>query len=99
MSTLRHQPQSYCQAAHQRNANESCMTQVAGYCHAPAQSYQPPPQLQQFLETGPPPVYFGFGSMPVNQPEVTLAQQHAVHQVPVGQCWWYGQAPSDRSEE
>jgi hypothetical protein len=48
------------------------MTQVVGYCHAPAQSYQPPPQLQQFLETGPPPVYFGFGSMPVNQPEVTL---------------------------
>jgi sterol 3beta-glucosyltransferase len=46
--------------------------QVVGYCHAPAQSYQPPPQLQQFLETGPPPVYFGFGSMPVNQPERVL---------------------------
>jgi UDP:flavonoid glycosyltransferase YjiC (YdhE family) len=46
-------------------------SQVAGYCHAPAQNYQPPPQLQQFLEAGPPPVYFGFGSMPVNKPEVT----------------------------
>jgi hypothetical protein len=53
----------------------ACTTQVAGYCHAPARTYQPPPPLQHFLETGPPPVYFGFGSMPVNKPEVSVPRE------------------------
>ena len=72
-SHTQQKPQIQCQAAaHHSVEIESRVAQVAGYCHAPAQSYQPAPQLQQFLETGPPPIYFGFGSMPVNQPEVSL---------------------------
>ena len=38
--------------------------QVTGYWFLDeAQSYRPPPKLTAFLESGPPPVYVGFGSM------------------------------------
>ncbi|WP_428526978.1 glycosyltransferase [Roseibium sp.] len=35
----------------------------------PDTKYTPPPDLLQFLETGPAPVYIGFGSMPSRNPE------------------------------
>lgn len=35
----------------------------------PPADYAPPDDLRQFLSTGPPPVYLGFGSMPSKNPE------------------------------
>lgn len=32
-------------------------------------SYNPPPELDTFLKAGPPPVYIGFGSIVVDDPE------------------------------
>jgi sterol 3beta-glucosyltransferase len=34
-------------------------------------TWQPPAQLQSFLEAGPPPVYIGFGSMSASEPQST----------------------------
>jgi UDP:flavonoid glycosyltransferase YjiC (YdhE family) len=34
-----------------------------------ASSYQPPPDLERFLNSGPPPVYIGFGSIVVDDPD------------------------------
>lgn len=34
-----------------------------------ASSYKPEPALQDFLDAGPPPVYIGFGSIVVDDPE------------------------------
>ncbi len=42
---------------------------VTGYWFLePASGWQPPPALIQFLESGPPPVYVGFGSMDTQNP-------------------------------
>jgi len=46
--------------------------QITGYClnpRSPAESYSPPPDLQRFLEAGPPPLYAGFGSMIPRDPQ------------------------------
>lgn len=44
---------------------------VTGYWFLDAQpNWQPPADLTQFLESGPPPVYFGFGSINVGDGEV-----------------------------
>jgi UDP:flavonoid glycosyltransferase YjiC (YdhE family) len=43
---------------------------VTGYWFLePSQGWEPPPDLVRFLESGPPPVYIGFGSMVNRQPE------------------------------
>jgi UDP:flavonoid glycosyltransferase YjiC (YdhE family) len=43
---------------------------VTGYCFLDAQpNWQPPAELVRFLESGPPPVYVGFGSMSDKDPE------------------------------
>ena len=34
-----------------------------------ASSFKPPPELQKFLDDGPPPVYIGFGSIVVDDPD------------------------------
>jgi len=34
-----------------------------------ASSYSPPPELERFLDAGPPPVYIGFGSIVVDDPD------------------------------
>jgi sterol 3beta-glucosyltransferase len=39
----------------------------------PPPGWQPPPALVEFLESGPPPVYVGFGSMTSADPDATLA--------------------------
>lgn len=47
---------------------------VTGYWFLePPTGWQAPPALVDFLETGPPPVYIGFGSMPSRNPEETAA--------------------------
>ncbi|OLN96044.1 Sterol 3-beta-glucosyltransferase UGT80B1-like protein 4 [Colletotrichum chlorophyti] len=43
---------------------------ITGFSFLPlADKYQPPPDLTQFLESGPPPVYIGFGSIVVDDPK------------------------------
>jgi len=46
---------------------------VTGYWFLPQKkNWQPPEKLLDFLDSGPPPVYFGFGSVPVhNQEKIT----------------------------
>lgn len=44
---------------------------IAGFYFLPHSStYQPPADLQRFLDAGPPPVYIGFGSIVVDDPSV-----------------------------
>ncbi|KAF2668843.1 UDP-Glycosyltransferase/glycogen phosphorylase [Microthyrium microscopicum] len=43
---------------------------ISGYWFLPlASSFKPEPALQEFLDAGPPPVYIGFGSIVVDDPE------------------------------
>ena len=44
---------------------------VTGYWFPEAEDWQPPDDLLCFIEAGPPPVFVGFGSMPVRDPERT----------------------------
>lgn len=44
-----------------------------GYWHPHDPAWQPPPALLRFLEDGPPPVFVGFGSMPLRDPARTTA--------------------------
>ncbi len=47
---------------------------VTGYwLLPPPAAWEPPPELVQFLQAGPPPVYVGFGSMFSSNPEATAA--------------------------
>jgi len=42
---------------------------ITGFSFLPlASTYQPPDDLKDFLEAGPPPVYIGFGSIVVAKP-------------------------------
>ncbi|PTB62710.1 glycosyltransferase family 1 protein [Trichoderma citrinoviride] len=44
--------------------------EVVGYSFLPlAKSYKPPPDLTEFLEKGPKPIYIGFGSIVVEDPD------------------------------
>jgi sterol 3beta-glucosyltransferase len=42
---------------------------VTGYWHLDTAAFEPPSALQAFLDSGAPPVYIGFGSMPSQNPE------------------------------
>jgi UDP:flavonoid glycosyltransferase YjiC (YdhE family) len=46
---------------------------VTGYWFLDTFTYEPPSDLREFLEAGPPPVYVGFGSMPSQNPEQVAA--------------------------
>lgn len=47
---------------------------IAGYYFLSlASSYLPPPELQSFLNAGPPPIYIGFGSIIVADPDILTA--------------------------
>jgi UDP:flavonoid glycosyltransferase YjiC (YdhE family) len=41
---------------------------LTGYWFPHGSDWQPSPELQTFIETGPPPVFIGFGSMPIREP-------------------------------
>ncbi|CAK7221906.1 hypothetical protein SBRCBS47491_004689 [Sporothrix bragantina] len=41
---------------------------VCGFFFRDTPVYQPPPELERFLKSGPPPVYIGFGSIVVDDP-------------------------------
>src|SRR5687768_2198177 len=42
---------------------------VAGYVLPEDKPWQPPQDLQEFIESGSPPIFIGFGSMPVKNPQ------------------------------
>lgn len=44
---------------------------VTGYWFPEDPGWHPPPELERFLDDGPPPVFIGFGSMPVKDPQQT----------------------------
>jgi sterol 3beta-glucosyltransferase len=44
---------------------------ITGYWYPEDETWGPPDELCRFIEAGPPPVFIGFGSMPVSQPERT----------------------------
>jgi UDP:flavonoid glycosyltransferase YjiC (YdhE family) len=44
---------------------------ITGYWFMKDKNWQPPKDLEKFLNNGPPPVYIGFGSMPVKNPTNT----------------------------
>lgn len=46
---------------------------LTGWWYPEAPYWQPPIELQRFIEAGPPPVFIGFGSMPVSNPAQTTA--------------------------
>ena len=50
----------------------SARSHVTGYWFLDQPDWQPPAELLHFLETGPPPVYVGFGSMTGKQAEETV---------------------------
>lgn len=46
---------------------------VTGYWFPPDEPWQPPDDLRRFIEAGTPPVFVGFGSMPLRHPQGTMA--------------------------
>ncbi len=42
---------------------------ITGYWFPPESAWQPPDELRKFIEAGPPPVFIGFGSMPLRDPK------------------------------
>jgi sterol 3beta-glucosyltransferase len=46
---------------------------ITGYWYPEDEDWQPPDGLRRFIEAGPPPVFIGFGSMPMRDPERTTA--------------------------
>lgn len=44
------------------------MKDICGFFMRDEPSYTPPPDLQRFLESGPEPVYIGFGSIVLDNP-------------------------------
>ena len=45
---------------------------ITGYWFPEGADWQPPDNLRKFIEVGPPPVFIGFGSMPLRDPERTV---------------------------
>jgi hypothetical protein len=43
-------------------------TDVCGVCFRHPPDYTPPPKLVQFMRGGPTPIYFGFGSIVIDDP-------------------------------
>ncbi len=54
---------------------------ITGYWFLEEQNWQPPADLEAFIDAGPPPVFIGFGSMPVKDPVgTTKIILEALHQ-------------------
>lgn len=65
-----------------------------GYWRPDEPAWEPPPALLAFLEAGPPPIFVGFGSMPVRDPhrmtEIILAALQATGQRAILHAGWAG---------
>jgi UDP:flavonoid glycosyltransferase YjiC (YdhE family) len=46
---------------------------ITGYWYPEEEDWHPPDDLRRFIESGPPPVFIGFGSMPIRDPARTTA--------------------------
>jgi UDP:flavonoid glycosyltransferase YjiC (YdhE family) len=46
---------------------------VTGWWYSDEPKWLPPPELVRFLESGPPPIFIGFGSMPITNPSRVTA--------------------------
>ena len=53
----------------QRPADWNEHIHITGYWFSEEQKWQPPADLEAFIDAGPPPVFIGFGSMPVKNPD------------------------------
>ena len=75
---------------------------VAGFAFAPAGGYAPPRALSDFLSSGPPPVYMGFGSMtgfdPGQLAELAARAARLAGVRAVVASGWAGLAPPPTSE-
>lgn len=65
---------------------------ITGYWFPQQSSWNPSPEILQFLRSGKPPIFIGFGSMPVRNPEVTSqvilsACRRAGVRVVIGSGW------------
>lgn len=45
------------------------ISDVCGFFFREEPQYAPPPELEKFLDEGPPPIYVGFGSIVIDDPE------------------------------
>ncbi|MCZ6690621.1 MAG: glycosyltransferase [Planctomycetota bacterium] len=65
---------------------------ITGYWFLEERDWRPPPELLDFIESGPKPVFVGFGSMPVRHPErmanaVVDALRRSGHRGVLGMGW------------
>ncbi|XP_019453369.1 PREDICTED: sterol 3-beta-glucosyltransferase UGT80B1 isoform X2 [Lupinus angustifolius] len=72
--SISHLPTGYMWSPHvvPKPSDWGPLVDVVGYCFLNLQSkYQPREDFVQWIQKGPPPIYFGFGSMPLEDPQRT----------------------------
>ncbi|ESW15541.1 hypothetical protein PHAVU_007G080800 [Phaseolus vulgaris] len=72
--SISHLPTSYMWSPHvvPKPSDWGPLVDVVGYCFLSlASKYQPQEDFVQWIKKGPPPLYFGFGSMPLEDPKGT----------------------------
>ncbi|KAG4910618.1 hypothetical protein JHK87_056734 [Glycine soja] len=72
--SISHLPTSYMWSPHvvPKPSDWGPLVDVVGYCFLSlASKYQPREDFVQWIKKGPPPLYFGFGSMPLEDPKGT----------------------------
>ncbi|KAG4397860.1 hypothetical protein AAZX31_10G212300 [Glycine max] len=72
--SISHLPTSYMWSPHvvPKPSDWGPLVDVVGYCFLSlASKYQPQEDFVQWIQKGPPPLYFGFGSMPLEDPKGT----------------------------
>ncbi|CAK8573379.1 unnamed protein product [Lathyrus sativus] len=72
--SISHLPTAYMWSPHlvPKPNDWGSLVDVVGYCFLRLGSkYQPREDFVQWIKKGPPPIYFGFGSMPLEDPKVT----------------------------
>ena len=55
---------------------------ITGFLFLSSPDYQPKPELMEFLQAGPTPIYVGFGSIVVDDPDAFTRKHSARLQVP-----------------
>lgn len=72
--SISHLPTAYMWSPHlvPKPSDWGSLVDVVGYCFLRHESnYQPREDFLQWIKKGPPPLYFGFGSMPLEDPKIT----------------------------
>lgn len=81
LATMLNVPFTYCwsPALVPKPTDWPAYIDVCGFFFRDPPNYEPTPELQHFIESGPPPVYIGFGSIVLEDPErITAAIIEAV---------------------